>query len=329
LILASRTPFQARLGLALCRWSVESRDEALTVARSASEVADRALGPDHPTTWAVRHALAVVHARRGESEIAIALSERTVAGYERILGPLHSETYWARFHLARALERAGRVAEARAVATDLLERSVRIYGVAHADTLGRLKDAVRLLRAEGDLASVRDLAAAWTQRLLETPTRPDTFSRRQRSVALEYLALTLAALPPDIPVDTTLIGRGVEQAMLQDRGWYPWTVLAAIECLRGRLDRSVEALERAARQPNWESGNDLYWFVAASVHARLGQREPAIAAYRRAGAPETKHDSWREVVEPFRTEAEARLGAELPDATNPPEPVPGTEDTPD
>jgi Tetratricopeptide repeat len=75
-------------------------------------VAEKALGPEHPTVATIMAEVAEVAARAGAEEVARALMERTIALAEKLYGPDHWKVADRLTMLARLLEETGRPEQA-------------------------------------------------------------------------------------------------------------------------------------------------------------------------------------------------------------------------
>jgi tetratricopeptide (TPR) repeat protein len=311
---------QARLALALSRWSPESLDEALALAREAAEIASRLLGPDHETTWITLLAQGKVHARRAEFEPAVVLTGAAAVGHERVFGPLHSETLWARWSYARALEGAGRIADARAVLINVAERWAQSHGLAHGFTWFMLRGAISLLRSEGDFVGVRDLAEAWVRRLLEAQGEPDPFTPQSRSYFLGQLVRTLLELPEGVALDTALAVRAAEESADP-------VPLAQVYARLGQVDTARQRLAEAARRASGDAPalKAIAWLLANGPEPKLRDPARAVALARKATAARPGESTywntlgtalyragdWPEAIEALRKSNELEPGSSL------------------
>jgi len=122
------------------------------------------LGPDHPTTLAIRYEISYLQADAGDPAGAVVTTKEVLADCLRVLGPDHPDTLKVRLELARWQGETGDVAAAAAAMEELLRDRLRVLGPDHADTLktrhelaywrGRAGDPAGALAASEEL--VRD-----------------------------------------------------------------------------------------------------------------------------------------------------------------------------
>jgi tetratricopeptide (TPR) repeat protein len=286
-------------------------DEALAEAEQAEAIALRTLGPDHQTTLDVWYGLGLVVGARGDHQRGMALLRRVVAGREQFLGPLDPTTIEAMLHLAGQAREDGQLQEAQRLFLDVVDRLGRVYGLSHIGCSNPMNLLIEVLRQQGDYAAIRDLCEQWLREILASPVEPDPDQRSRRAVRLSWLELTLTTLPAQVGFDADLAVRAGKESATLKPGWGDWMTLGALHYRTGRLDEALQAFQAATQQPNWANGNDLYWFVLAATYARRGELARAAECYKRAEAPDTRHDNWINITDVFRAEAAALLGIDL------------------
>jgi serine/threonine protein kinase/ATP-dependent protease HslVU (ClpYQ) peptidase subunit len=191
-------------------------DEALALAKPASEGLLNALGHDHTRTLTGRHNLALLYQGAGRTTEAIALHEVILKSQEVKLGPDHPDTLVSRNSLADAYRDAGRTAEAITLLKETLESTEAKFGSDHPDTLDRGNSLARAYLAAGRTAEAIALHEA-TLRAREArlgPDHPNTLAssndlanaylaagRTAEAIALHEATLKLleAKLGPDHP----------------------------------------------------------------------------------------------------------------------------------
>lgn len=95
----------------------------------------RALGPGHPQTAAVRDRLAAACQASGRLDEAVGIYEGVLAGREQVLGPGHPDTVAARDRLTQTYLAAGRSNDAIGIAERALAGVEAAAGPNHPDTL--------------------------------------------------------------------------------------------------------------------------------------------------------------------------------------------------
>jgi hypothetical protein len=154
--------------------------EALAYFRRLLATAMQVLGPDHPSTFAVRGNLAYWRGEAGDPVSAAAVFEELLTHQLRVLGPDHPNTLTARNNLAYWHGEAGDAVGAAAAFKELLESVIRVMGPDHPDTLGTRNNLAIWRGRAGDAAG----AAAAFKELLESvirvmgPDHPNTLRTR-------------------------------------------------------------------------------------------------------------------------------------------------------
>jgi tetratricopeptide (TPR) repeat protein len=100
-------------------------DRAVTVAKKALKVAEKALGPDHPSVATSLNNLALLYATEGQYAQAEPLYKRSLAIWEKALGPDHPNVAASLNNLAALFQKTGRDKEAQV----LDERATRIRAI--------------------------------------------------------------------------------------------------------------------------------------------------------------------------------------------------------
>jgi tetratricopeptide (TPR) repeat protein len=283
-------------------------EEARVLLVGAYAGQSRRLGPAHSDALETLDTLGRALWNKADYAGAEAALRQAVDGRRLVLGAAHTATLQSLKSLGDTLRRLGRDGEALQLYLEVAEGHRETFGLTHIQTSSALGRVIQTLQRAGDGARLRDLCERWLRDTLASPIDPDPFQRSRRAIQLGHLALTLTTtLPATVAFDAELAVRAAEEAAAVDRGWYSWTMLGAVQCRTGRLDQALDAIQTAARQQDWGGGNDLYWHVAAALHARRGDLARARECDKRGRAPETKPDSWTEIVDAFRDEAAALL----------------------
>jgi serine/threonine protein kinase/tetratricopeptide (TPR) repeat protein len=287
---------------------VGKNNEALDLARQAFALQARVFGPEDPETLDTLAVSGGTLSELGRWAECEAVLRQVLDIRLRTLGPDHEATLVSKTQVANALSAQGRLDEAISAYREGLEGLKRLWGPTHPYVANYFDHLAGNLRRKNDLISLRDLSEGWLRECLAAPIDPDPADRARLSIRISGFALCLGTLPRAIPFDTDLAVRAAEQAASLNGGWYGRTILGAVYGRLGRFEQALNALTTAAQQHDWRGGNDLHWYVLAAVQAHRGDRAAAEAAYRSAQAPEMRRDSWREYVQYFRDEAEAKLG---------------------
>jgi serine/threonine protein kinase len=229
-------------------------------------------------------------------------------GRSRVLGPAHPDTLRSRKYLGSTLFRLGRTDEAIRLWLDVVDGHCQTFGPTHIQTSSALSYLLNAFRETNNWVAIRELYERLIREILASPIDPDPYQRSRRSITLGGLALRLTTLPAPVLFDAELAVRATKEAAAVDTGWYGWTMHGMVLCRTGQLDEALQALRTATLQPNWTGGNDLYWFALSVAHARRGNLAQAGECFERGRAPDTKRDSWTEIVDNFRAEAAGLLG---------------------
>jgi CHAT domain-containing protein len=131
------------------------------------EVRERTLGPEHPTTLAVKSNLAVQLAELGQFAAAEELVLRVLEIRERTLGDEHSDTLHATSNLASIKGSLGHFKEAAALHRRVLEVRERTLGPEHPTTLAVKSNLAGQLDKLGEFAAADEL----NRRVLEVRER--------------------------------------------------------------------------------------------------------------------------------------------------------------
>lgn len=139
---------------------IELGDGGPAVAFGEPLVADleRLLGAGHPDTLTAENSLAAAYQAAGQTDRAILLFKRTLAGRQRTVGPSHPHSLNSQNNLAVAYQDAGRTAEAIPLFERTLADRERVLGRGHPSTsdsrgnlarayqdVGRAAEAIPLL----------------------------------------------------------------------------------------------------------------------------------------------------------------------------------------
>jgi hypothetical protein len=152
------------------------------------------LGPDHPTTLAIRYEVGYLQADAGDLAGGVVTTEELLADCLRVLGPEHPDTLKVRLELGRRQGEAGDVTAALTGMEELLRDRLRVLGPDHADTLttrhelaywrGRAGDSAGAIAASEEL--VRDRLR------VQGPYHRDTLKARHNLAYLRGQAGDLA-----------------------------------------------------------------------------------------------------------------------------------------
>lgn len=112
----------------------DSPAQSISIAEPLLADHERILGPDHRSTQAVRHNLAMAYQDAGRADEAIPLLRHVLANRERVLGTDNDDTLRTRNGLANAYLAAGRTGEAITLFEQVLADRERILGIDHSDT---------------------------------------------------------------------------------------------------------------------------------------------------------------------------------------------------
>jgi tetratricopeptide (TPR) repeat protein len=278
------------------------------LAAQAEALCVRFLGLDNEVTINARFVLGIIAERRGNLDRAEALLRQVLVAQEQTFGSLDRRSLATFRRLANTVRLRGRAEEARLLLLESVNRRVQFYGLCHIQTSAVINDLFSLLREQRDYAAIRDLCEGWIREILTWPPEPDPHERSRRGVVLSHCAVTLATLPEPVPFDAVLAVRAADEAVALQERRNGWVTLGAALSRANQNEKALEAIRTAAQQRDWKGGNDLHWFVQASIHARLGQAEQALSCYKRARGADLKSTPWGEVVPCLRTDVERRLG---------------------
>ena len=90
-------------------------DRAMVMAKQALEVAEKAVGPNHPSVAVSLNTLAVLYTTQGQYAQAEPLYQRALAIGEKALGPAHPDVATSLENIAEFYRKAGRDKEAEAL----------------------------------------------------------------------------------------------------------------------------------------------------------------------------------------------------------------------
>lgn len=130
-------------------------NEARSLYERALEIAERALGPEHPSTTAALNNLALLLQAQGDLAGARPLCERALAIREKVLGPEHPDTATTLSNLALLLHEMTDFAVAQRLCERALAIREKVLGPEHPDTAVSLVNLAGLLRHQGDLLGAR------------------------------------------------------------------------------------------------------------------------------------------------------------------------------
>ena len=100
-------------------------DRAVVVAKKALDVAEKAVGPDHPSVATSLNNLALLYNTQGRYAQAEPLYKRALAIWEKALGPDHPDVATSLENMAELYRKIGRAKEAESLAT----RAARIRAI--------------------------------------------------------------------------------------------------------------------------------------------------------------------------------------------------------
>jgi eukaryotic-like serine/threonine-protein kinase len=132
----TRARLEATMGQVYSSLGLYAEAEALL--RRALEIANRSLGPDHPTTLRSSSELAYLLSREGRNNEAERLLTDAAYRYERILGPNHRDTLEARARLAFVYRRLGQLVKAEELFVNVTARERQTLGADDSQTLADL-----------------------------------------------------------------------------------------------------------------------------------------------------------------------------------------------
>ena len=93
-------------------WRTGNYDRAVTVAKKSLEVAEKALGPDHPDVATSLNNLAELYRAQGQYAQAEPLYKRSLAIWEKALGPDHPDVALSLENMAGLHRKTGRESSA-------------------------------------------------------------------------------------------------------------------------------------------------------------------------------------------------------------------------
>ncbi|WP_169980670.1 serine/threonine-protein kinase [Tautonia rosea] len=277
--------------------------EPLALLNSARAGQVRRLGPLHTDTLDTLNELGLAYYARGDFQGAERALRQAAEGRRLTLGPMHPSTLQSLKHLSSLMRQMGRTEEATRLYHEVAEGHRQTFGATHIQTSSALGHQLHLYQQIGNSAAIRDFCERWLREILATPIDLDPYQRSRRAITLEKLTLILTTIP--VAFDSALADQSIEEAVEINEGWYSWSVKGAFLCRTGRLDEALQAFRTSEQQPDWEGGKDLHWFALAETHARLGDLARAAECLEHARDPETKRDTWSDIVKFFRTQAES------------------------
>jgi plasmid stability protein len=156
--------------------------QALPLYRDVLTARLRILGPDHPSTLATRHCIALEMAELGDHAGAEAEYRDVLTAELRVLGPDHLSTLITRHQIALEMAELGDHAGAEAEFRDVLTAKLRVLGPDHLSTLITRHEIAREMAALGDHAGAeaefRDVLTARLRVL--GPDHPETLAARHQ-----------------------------------------------------------------------------------------------------------------------------------------------------
>jgi tetratricopeptide (TPR) repeat protein len=266
-------------------------DEALEVLLEAQALRESLVGPEHPSTLALRNNLAMQLNQIGRSAESVQRMEPLVEQAERELGPRHNLTLTIRNNYATSLSDAGSLEEALAVYEDVHRRQEDSLGPAHRDTLiTRNNLASTLLYLERPAEAVEQLR--WILDALQRSEAGDDPVFRLRvemnlAAGLMNQELNEEALPVATRVVETLeelAGEGHIQALISRNN------LAMLLLQMGRFDEAERHARRnleLAREHQPGHPVNVFPFQmnfgrALAAAGRLDEAEPVLLDVARA-----------------------------------------------
>ncbi|HEX5493678.1 MAG TPA: toll/interleukin-1 receptor domain-containing protein [Mycobacteriales bacterium] len=173
------------------RAHVEFGDErtALQMYSTLYAACRASLGPDDPTTLAVRSGLAVAHGLLGDHETALNLKMSVHEGLRDRLGPDHPDTLTALNNVAITYGDLGDHHRAREIFTDVYRIRRRLWQVQHPQTLAALGNLAVAVGRGGDHRLARRLKRAVVARSVAThgPDHPFTLDAMNNLAASELV----------------------------------------------------------------------------------------------------------------------------------------------
>ena len=100
-------------------------DRAVVVAKKALDVAEKAVGPNHPSVATSLNNLAALYRAQGQYAQAEPLHKRALAIWEKALGPDHPDVATSLENMAELYRKIGRAKEAESLAA----RAARIRAI--------------------------------------------------------------------------------------------------------------------------------------------------------------------------------------------------------
>jgi tetratricopeptide (TPR) repeat protein len=124
---------------------------------------EKALGPDHPSTFDIVSNLAVLYQAQGQLTKVEAFYDRALQGKENALGPNHTSTLSTVSNLANLYSGQNRLNEAEAMYDRALQSYKRALGPDHTSTFSTLNNLANLYKSQSRLAE----AEAFYNRVLQ------------------------------------------------------------------------------------------------------------------------------------------------------------------
>ena len=162
--------------------------EAVQVARTQLELAERELGREHSDTLASLNNLAELYRGQGHYGEAEPLYERALATSESALGKEHPDTLISINNLALLYQAQGRYAEAESLNRHALATRERVLGKGHPNTLSSLNNLAGLYYTQGRYSEAEPLfkrALAARERVLGED-HPDTLGTLNNLVGVYW-----------------------------------------------------------------------------------------------------------------------------------------------
>ena len=162
--------------------------EALLLCQRALDIAEQALGPNHPDTAASLNNLATLYRTQGEYEQALPLYQRAVAICEQTFGPNHPDTSASLNNLALLYKSQGEYEQAEPFYQRALAIDEKVYGLNHPEVATDLNNLGLLYKSQGKYEQAEPLyqRALTIREQTLGPNHPDTAMSLNNLAALYY-----------------------------------------------------------------------------------------------------------------------------------------------
>jgi nephrocystin-3 len=132
--------------------------DAEPLERSALEIRERVLGPEHPDTLTSMNNLAALLGSKGDDFDEVEpLCRRALEIRNRVLGPEHQDTLSSMTNLAHRLNEKGNYITAESLYRQVLEIETRIFGKEYPPTLISMSNLAMVLEKKGDYSTAEPL----------------------------------------------------------------------------------------------------------------------------------------------------------------------------